>query len=372
MVVLPSDHLLEGNALWADCIRAASAGARDGWLVTIGILPIRPETGYGYIRAGEVLPGLAVGSAVPHVAVEFVEKPDWSRAEQYVAGGEHFWNAGIFVMRADRVLEELDAAGDDEARIADVVRSIAAMPPSERNGEEARAAFEGIEPVSIDVAVMDRSDRVAVIPAPLNWIDVGSLLALEDVAEPDAAGNVRCGRGVDIGSRDTIVYSTDRLVATLGVQDLIVVDTADATLVVAKDRVQEVRQIVDALKAMGAPEITQPRSSLRPWGSWTMLMKADRFQIKSIDVNPGARLSLQSHERRSEHWIVISGRAVVARDADRIELGPNQSVYLPVGTVHRMENPGPEPLKVIEVATGDYLGEDDIVRYEDDWERASK
>jgi len=367
MVVLPSDHLLEDGALWADCIRAASAVARDGWLVTVGISPTRPETGYGYIRAAEVLPGRAVGSAVPHVAAEFVEKPDRSRAEEYVAGGKFFWNAGIFVMRAARVLEELDAAGGNEARIADVVRTIAAMPPEERNNEAARAAFESLAPVSIDVAVMERSDRVAVIPALLNWSDVGSLAVLEDVAEPDAAGNVRCGRGVDIGSRDTIVYSTDRLVATLGVQDLIVVDTADATLVLTKDRVQDVRQIVDALKAIGAPELIEPRSSLRPWGSWTTLMKEEGFQIKSIDVKPGAHLSLHRHESRSEHWVVISGRAVVMRDAERIELGPNQSVDLPAGTAHRVENSGPGPLRVIEVATGEYLGEDDVVRIGDDF-----
>jgi mannose-1-phosphate guanylyltransferase/mannose-6-phosphate isomerase len=369
MVVLPSDHQLEEGSAWADCIRAATAAAADGWLVTIGIEPTRPDTGYGYIRADAQLAGFAVGTAVPRVAAEFVEKPDLARAEQYVSGGEHFWNAGIFVMKAARVLEELDRAGGNETRIAEVARAIAALPPAERNGEFARAEFEGIAPVSIDVAVMERSDRVAVIPAQLAWNDVGSLLALEGVAEPDAAGNVRCGRGVDIDSRDTIVYSTDRLVATLGVKDLVVVDTADATLVLPKDRAQDVRLVVEALKAMGAPEVTQPRSSLRPWGSWTLLMKADGFQIKSIHVKPGSRLSLQSHERRSEHWIVISGRAVVDRDSEQFELGANESVYLPAGAIHRMENAGHEPLDVVEVATGDYLGEDDIVRYEDDFGR---
>lgn len=369
MVVLPSDHLLEDGAVWADCIRAAAAVAADGWLVTIGIAPTRPDTGYGYIRAAEVLPGFAVGSAVPHVAAEFVEKPDQARAQQYVAGGEHFWNAGIFVMKAARVLEELDVAGGDYAHIAGVVRAIAAMPPAERNGEEARSAFESIVPVSIDVAVMERSDRVAVIPAPLKWSDVGSLMALEDVAEPDGAGNVRCGRGIDIGSTDTIVYSTDRLVATLGVKDLIVVDTSDATLVLPKDRVQDVRQIVDALKAMGAPEVTQPKVSLRPWGSWTSLLNTPSYQIKFLEVKPGARLSLQKHHHRAEHWIVVSGTAIVTRDGGQVEVHQNESIFLPMGCVHRLENCGKLQLQLIEVQVGEYLGEDDIVRLEDDWER---
>jgi mannose-1-phosphate guanylyltransferase/mannose-6-phosphate isomerase len=369
MVVLPSDHLLEDGETWADCIRAASAAAAAGWLVTIGIAPTRPETGYGYIRAAGMLAEFGMGSAMPHVVAEFVEKPDLARAEHYVESGEYFWNAGIFVMKASRVLEELDSAGGSQAHIADVVRGIAALVPAERNGEAARAAFGTIAPVSVDVAIMERSERAAVIPASLQWSDVGGLLALQDVAQPDASGNVRVGRGVDIDSRDTIVYSTDRLVATLGVEGLIVVDTADATLVLPKERAQDVRAVVNALRALGAPEVTQSRSSLRPWGSWTLLMKADGYQIKAIDVRPGARLSLQSHARRSEHWVVIEGQAVVVRDSERIELGPNESVYLPAGTVHRLENPGTTPLKVIEVATGGYFGEDDIVRIEDDWDR---
>ena len=369
MVVLPSDHLLEDGALWADCIRAAAGAASDGWLVTIGISPTRPETGYGYISAAEVLPGRGVGSAVPHVAAEFVEKPDRSRAEQYVADGTHFWNAGIFVMRAARVLEELDAAGGNEARVAAVARAIAAMPAESRNGEEARVAFETIEPVSIDVAVMERSDRVAVIPAPLKWSDVGSLLALEDVSEPDASGNVRFGRGVDIGSRDTIVYSTDRLVATLGVEDLIVVDTSDATLVLPKGRAQDVRMVVDALKAMGAPEVSQPKVSLRPWGSWTSLLKGPGYEIKLLEIKPGSRPSLQRHLHRSEHWIVVAGDAVVRWGDVTTEVHVNQNAYVPVGVAHRIENRGNVLLKVIEVQVGEYVGEDDIIRIEDDWDR---
>jgi mannose-1-phosphate guanylyltransferase/mannose-6-phosphate isomerase len=372
MVVLPSDHLLENGAVWADCIRAAGAVAADGWLVTIGIAPTKPETGYGYIRAAEALPDFAVGSVTPHVAAEFVEKPDLARAQEYVASGEYFWNAGIFVMKASRVLEELDAAGDNEAHIADVVRGIAALPSDQRNGEEARRLFETIIPVSVDVAIMERSDRVAVIPAPLKWSDVGSLLALEGVSEPDESGNVRVGRGVDIDSRGSIVFSTDRLVATLGVEDLIVVDTPDATLVLPKERVQDVRRVVDALKAQGAPEVTQPRVSLRPWGSWTSLLKDSDYQIKLLEIHPGAKPSLQRHHHRSEHWIVVAGTALVTRDQEQVEVHVNESIFIPMGVVHRIENCGKVPLHVIEVQVGEYLGEDDIVRIEDDWARDSR
>jgi mannose-1-phosphate guanylyltransferase/mannose-6-phosphate isomerase len=371
MVVLPSDHILEDGDVWADCIRAAVAAAKDGYLVTIGIKPTRPETGYGYIMAADALPQFGTGSVTPHVVERFVEKPDQAHAEEFVASGKYFWNAGIFVMRASRVLEELEAAGGEGARVAEAVRWIAAQAPSERNGDEARARFEALVPVSIDTAVMERSERVAVIPAPLNWSDVGSLLALEDVAQADDAGNVRVGRGVDIGSKDSVIYSTDRLVATLGLKDVIVVDTSDATLVLDKSRAQDVRQVVEALKLQGAEEIVQPKTSLRPWGAWTSLLSAPSYQIKLIEVKPGARLSLQKHHHRAEHWIVVSGTAVVTRDDERVEVHANESIFLPVGCVHRLENCGKVPLQLIEVQVGEYLGEDDIVRLQDDWDRGS-
>lgn len=372
MVVLPSDHLLEDGQLWADCIGAATRAAEEGYLVTIGISPTRPETGYGYIMAGDALPAFAQGGATPHVAARFVEKPNHEVAEQYVASGEYFWNAGIFVMKASRVLEELDAAGGAEAKIADTCRWIAAQPPEMRNGAEARAKFGELVSVSIDVAVMERSDRVAVIPAALKWSDVGSLLALEDVAAPDETGVVRIGRGIDIESSNSIVYSTDRLVATLGVEDMIVVDTADATLVLPKSRAQDVRLVVDALKALSAPEVSQPKVSLRPWGSWTSLLHGPGFQIKLLEIKPGAKPSLQRHHHRSEHWVVVSGTALVTREAEKVEVHVNESIFIPVGAVHRLENCGKVPLQVIEVQVGEYLGEDDIVRLEDDYARDDK
>jgi mannose-1-phosphate guanylyltransferase / mannose-6-phosphate isomerase len=372
MVVLPSDHLLEDGQVWADTINAAAKVAAEGYLVTIGITPTRPETGYGYIRSGDELPQYAVGSAHPHVAAQFVEKPDAERAEEFVASGRYFWNAGIFVMKAAQVLAELDAAGGEEAKIADTARWVAEQPAAERNGDEARERFSALASISIDKAVMERSERVAVIPAALKWSDVGSLLALEGVAQPDANGNVRVGRGIDIDSHDTIVYSGDRLVATLGVSDLVVVDTTDATLVLPKERAQDVRVVFEALKAIGAPEVTQPKVSLRPWGSWQSLLQSPNYQIKMIEVKPGARLSLQKHHHRSEHWIVVNGTAIVTRDDERIEVHANEGVFLPVGCVHRLENCGKVRLQLIEVQVGEYLGEDDIIRIEDDYARHDK
>lgn len=369
MVVLPSDHLLEDGRVWSDCISAARSTAEAGYLVTIGIQPTRPETGYGYIRVGEPLPGLAAGSVTPHAAAEFVEKPDLARAAAYVESGRYVWNAGIFVMRASQVLEELTSAGGDAARIAEVCRWFAVQPTEVQHGEAARERFSALPSLSIDYAVMERSRHVAVIPAPLDWNDVGSLLALADAAPADSLGTVRVGRGVDIDSRDSIVYSTDRLVATLGIEDLVVVDTADATLVLPKERVQDVRLVVEALKALGAPEVSQPKVSLRPWGSWTSLLRGEGFHIKLIEVRPGTRLSLQKHAHRSEHWIVLEGTATVVRGDDRIEVAANESVFIPVGAVHRLTNQAESTLRLIEVQVGEYVGEDDIVRLEDDWAR---
>lgn len=369
IVVLPSDHIMEDGDVWSDCIHAAVSAAQAGYLVTIGVSPTRPETGYGYILAAEELPGMGHGAAAPHRVERFVEKPDAERASKFVASGDYYWNAGIFVMRAARVLEELDDAGPEGAEIAATARWIASLPDAERNGHEARERFSAIPAASIDTAVMERSTRVAVVPAPLGWSDVGSLLALEDLADPDEDGNVRIGRGVDIDTSNSVVYSTDRLVAMLGVHDLLVVDTSDATLVLDKSRAQDVRQVFAALQAQGAEELVQSKTSMRPWGSWTSLLAAPGFHIKLIEVKPGSRLSLQRHEHRSEHWIVVSGTAHVTRGEECVEVRSNESVFLPVGFVHRLENRGPDRLQVIEVQVGEYLGEDDIVRLDDDWAR---
>lgn len=377
MIVLPSDHLLEDGERWERTIRVAVGLAARGRLVTLGLAPTHPETGYGYIRMGAPIKGAAEGDTVGHDVAAFVEKPDRAMAEGYLAEGGYLWNSGMLVARAATVLAELEAAGAaattpesaPAAEMAAAAREVAALDPAEWTGAEARKRFEALPSVPFDKAVLEVSSAVAVVPADLGWSDVGSLAALQAVAPPDERGNVLSGNIVDIDSHDTIVYSADRLVATIGLTDLMVVDTADATLVAPKDRAQDVRLIVDALKAAGAREIVESRSSLRPWGSWTMLTKGPGFQVKTIQVAPGQRLSLQSHERRSEHWVVVEGRGRITRGTEVFDIGPNESAYIPRGFVHRLENPGTEALRIVEIAVGDYLGEDDIRRFEDDWER---
>ncbi|MRS12104.1 MAG: mannose-1-phosphate guanylyltransferase/mannose-6-phosphate isomerase [Actinobacteria bacterium] len=377
MMMLPSDHLLEDGEVWRNTIESAMRLASAGQMVTIGLKPSRPETGYGYIHAGEEIAGSAVGGVRGHAVAAFIEKPDLETAKRFVADGGYLWNSGMLVARASVILEELRRAGDaartpesaDGRRIAEVAEDMAALDRAEWPTDEGRALYGSMPSVPFDKAALEVSANVAVVPTELDWSDVGSLLSIEKLGDADARGNVLVGRAYDVDSSGTLVYSPDRLVATLGLADAVVVDSADATLVAAKDRVQDVRLIVDMLKKAGAEEVSTSRSSLRPWGSWTLLMKGEGFQIKSIDVSAGKRLSVQSHNHRSEHWIVISGEARVMRDDDEMVLKANESVYLPAGAVHRLENAGPVPLKVIEVAVGEYLGEDDIVRYSDDYGR---
>lgn len=369
MIVLPSDHVLDDGDLWQDVLDCAVRLAGEGFIATVGIMPTRAETGYGYIECGDPLSSCATALSKPMRARTFQEKPDHATAERFIADGRHFWNAGIFVMRARSVLEGLRAAGGDGPAIADTCEWLARLPRDEWAGDEARERFGALASVPIDNALMERAPNVAVIPAALPWNDVGSFLALEAVSPPDAFGNVRIGRGVDIETSDSIVYSANRLVATLGMTDTVVIDTADATLICPKDRCQDVRLVVDALKALNAEEVVQPRTSLRPWGSWTSLLTGPGFQIKLLEIKPGCKPSLQRHAHRSEHWIVVEGLATVTRDEETVEVPTNESVFLRLGTVHRVENRGTKMLKIIEVQVGDYLGEDDIVRLQDDWHR---
>lgn len=377
VAILPSDHILEGGDRWEAVVREAAHVASEGMLVTIGLKPTSPETGYGYIKAGEPLSGHADCAIVARAVERFVEKPDAATAETYLADGSYLWNSGMLVARAAEIAAELTIAGSravtaasaDGAAVARAAEIVAAMPISEWTGQRAREAFEPLPSIPFDTAVLEVSEHVAVIPAELDWSDVGSLLSIERLSEADARGNHLVGRAVDVGSRDTTVYSEGRLVATLGLEDALVVDTADATLVTTKANAQSVRLVVEALRGQGAREVVQPRTMARPWGSWTLLMRGVGYQIKSILVSPGRRLSLQTHARRSEHWVVVRGTAFVTRGPDTIEVSANESAFIPVDTQHRLENRADEPLEVIEVAVGDYLEEDDIVRHEDDWGR---
>jgi mannose-1-phosphate guanylyltransferase / mannose-6-phosphate isomerase len=371
LVVLPADHLIVRDAEWDRALEAALASARDGHIVTIGLAPTRPETGYGYIKSGR-----EVGDGAREVE-RFVEKPDAATAERFVAEGVYLWNSGMVAGRADVILRELELAGHRAATpassageaIAAAARAVAAMTPAERVSDAGRALFEPLPSVSFDRAVLEVSDAVSVVPTTARWSDVGSLLAVASLGEADERGNVLVGRAVDVDSHDIVSYSPDRLVATLGLENVIVVDTPDATLVADKARTEDVRLVVEALARAGARELIEPRRSMRPWGSWTLLVKTDAFQVKTITVEPGMRLSRQRHARRSEHWVVVEGIALVELDGEQTTLCEGESTYVPVGAVHRLSNAGDIALCIVEVATGDYLGEDDIQRLEDDWSR---
>ena len=359
LLVLPSDHVVRDADAFRNAVRVAMPAAEAGALVTFGIVPNAPETGFGYIQA-------AAGDGVRKV-LRFVEKPDAATAQSYLGAGGYFWNSGMFLLRASRYLEELQRFRPE---IVDAVR--AAFEGAARDGDFIRLdkqAFSSCPSDSIDYAVMEKTDAAMVLPVDIGWNDVGSWSALWDVSEQDGDGNAHHGDVIAIDSRNSYAYA-QRLVALVGVDDLVVVETDDAVLVARKDRVQQVKDVVATLKSQQRTQAALHREVHRPWGSYDSVDAGDGFQVKRIKVKPGARLSLQSHTRRAEHWIVVRGIARVTRDNDVFELFANQSTYIPIGAKHRLENPGAEILELIEVQSGDYLGEDDIVRYEDVYGRA--
>lgn len=342
----------------------AIAGAEQGLVVTFGMKPTRPETGYGYIEVGETIPGLEGVSTVK----AFREKPDTEQAEFFLKSGDYLWNSGMFVFKADTLIREMEEHAPEvmtavraafEARKGDLF--------FERLGVE---EFKTAPDISIDYAIAERSSSVAVVPADLGWSDVGSWDALWDISPKDALGNVAVGDVLIEDSKNSYVRSEKYLTAVAGVDDLVVVTTDDAVLVTHRDRAQDVKKIVDRLKKAKRPEAASHNRCYRPWGFYESLIQNDRFQVKRIVVQPGEKLSLQKHFHRAEHWIVVGGVALVTRDEDKVLVRENESIYLPQGCVHRMENPGKIPLTLIEVQTGAYLGEDDIVRLEDTYNRS--
>src|SRR5690606_9131904 len=354
LLVLPSDHVVGDPEAFRAAVRTAAVAAEAGALVTFGIVPTTPETGFGYIHAAQ-------GEGVRKV-LRFVEKPDEATARGYLEAGGYYWNSGMFLFRASRYLEELARFRGD---ILDGTR--AAFDAARRDGDFVRLdaeAFAATPAESIDYAVMERTDAAMVLPVDIGWSDVGSWSALWDVAERDADGNAHHGDVIAVDSRNSYAWSR-RLVALVGVDDVVVVETDDAVLVARKDKVEQVKDVVARLKEEQRSQAALHREVHRPWGSYDSIDTGPRFQVKRIKVKPGAALSLQSHTRRAEHWIVVSGTARVTRDHDVFELHANQSTYIPIGAKHRLENPGDEVLELIEVQSGDYLGEDDIVRYED-------
>ena len=355
LLVLPSDHVIADADAFRAAVRAASQAAESGALVTFGIVPTGPETGYGYIKA-------SAGEGVRAVE-RFVEKPDAATAAAYVASGDYAWNSGMFLFRASAYLAELE-----RHQPAMLAACREALARARRDVDFVRldaTAFAASPSDSIDYAVMEKTAHAAVLAIDAGWNDVGSWAALWQVAEQDGQGNAHHGDVIAQDCRDTLAWGDGRLLALLGLRDVVVVDTADAVLVAHKDRVQDVKGIVAELKHRARPETGLHRKVYRPWGHYDSVDVGERFQVKRITVKPGAALSLQMHHHRAEHWIVVSGTAKVTRGEEVILLGENQSTYIPLGVKHRLENPGVVPLELVEVQSGSYLGEDDIVRFED-------
>lgn len=361
MLVLPADHLVRDLTAFARDVAQARALAAEGHLVTFGIRPDRPDTGFGYIRAGHF-----IGEAGREVEA-FVEKPDLATARRYVESGHYYWNAGMFCFRVDVLLA---AMAEHAPEVLERARAALAASPAVEPVALDRARFAECPDISIDYAVMEKAPKRAVVPASFDWSDIGSWKAISELGEADADGNRLRGNVISVESHDCYVES-ERLVATVGVQDLVVVDTGDAVLVAHREKSQQVRQVVDQLKARGHEAAQVHRTVYRPWGSYTVLEDAPDCKVKRLVVNPGHVLSLQMHHRRSEHWTVVSGTAKVTVGENEYLLTRNQSIGIPVETRHRLENPTTEPIALIEVQCGDYFGEDDIVRFEDRYGRAA-
>jgi mannose-1-phosphate guanylyltransferase/mannose-6-phosphate isomerase len=360
LLVLPADHVIRDVAAFQSAAAIARVSAEAGQLVTFGVVPHAPETGYGYIRRGESL------GAVQRIA-QFVEKPNLTRAQSFIESGDHYWNSGMFVFRARRYLEELEKFAPAIA-VACRESFLASKADLDFTRVDAER-FESCPSDSIDYAVMEKTADAVVVPLDAGWSDVGSWASLHAASDADASGNVSRGDVLTEDSSGCYLYSESRLVAAVGLKDHVVVETKDAVLVAPKDRVQDVKALVSRLKASGRYEHSLHREVFRPWGSYDSLENGSRFQVKRLSVKPGAQLSLQLHHHRAEHWVVVSGTARITRGEETFLLEENQSTYIPVGVKHRIENPGKIPLQVIEVQSGSYLGEDDIVRFEDRYGR---
>ncbi|MBP1207929.1 mannose-1-phosphate guanylyltransferase/mannose-6-phosphate isomerase [Duganella sp. 1411] len=362
MLVLPADHVITDVAAFHAAIAGAAALAAGGALATFGVVPTAPETGYGYIHRGP-----AVGGGAAYQVDRFVEKPELDKARAFLDDGGYYWNSGMFLFRAERYLSELAGFAPAIAASAET-----AVQKAYRDMDFCRldeAAFAASPSDSIDYAVMERTAHAVVVPADIGWSDVGSWSALREVLPHDADGNAARGDVYLDGVTDTLVRAESRIVALVGVRDLVVVETADAVLVAHKDQVQRVKQVVEHLKTKERTEHLHHTRVYRPWGSYEGIDAGDRFQVKRITVNPGGKLSLQMHHHRAEHWVVVSGTARVTCGDSVTLLSENQSTYIPIGMNHRLENPGKLPLHLIEVQSGSYLGEDDIVRFEDVYQR---
>ena len=366
MLVAPSDHVIPDTPAFRDSVLAAAPAAKAGTLVTFGVMPTRPETGYGYLA---LAPGADPQAAVPQPLAGFVEKPDAARAAQMLAEGRYLWNAGIFLFSVEAVLAAFARHSPD--LVEPVSEAVAQAQADLGFTRLAAEPWAQARDISIDYAIMEKAGNLAAVPLAAHWSDLGGWEAVWQESGPDAQGNVVSGHALAQDCRDTLLRSeSDELeLVGIGLDNIVAVAMKDAVLVARKDRAQEVRDAVAALKAKEVPQATSFPRDHRPWGWFESLAIGDRFQVKRIVVHPGGALSLQSHMHRSEHWIVVAGTARVTIDGQESLLGENQSVYIPLGSVHRLENPGKLPMVLIEVQTGAYLGEDDIIRYEDIYAR---
>jgi mannose-1-phosphate guanylyltransferase len=367
MLVLAADHLIQDEAAFASAVAKAVSLSSQGWLVTFGVQPQYPETGFGYIEAGD-----AIGTDEGLKVARFVEKPDLKTAESYLAAGNYFWNSGMFCFQVGTVLEEFAKHAPDVLDAA--AASLASSRLTQGDAYHCLAvdadSFAKVPDISIDYALMERSARVATVPCDIGWSDIGSWNAVSELTARDDNGNRFEGEVLSHGSRNNYVNSEDRLTALVGVEDLLVVDTPDALMIAHKDHAQDVKHIVGQLKSSGHTLHLLHRTVHRPWGTYTTLENGDRFKIKRIVVKPKASLSLQLHHHRSEHWIVVSGMATVVNGDKEFMLNTNESTFIRAGHQHRLSNPGVIDLVLIEVQSGDYVGEDDIVRLEDIYGRA--
>ncbi len=362
LLVLAADHFIADQSAFQQAVKEAEELALQDKLVTFGIVPTQPETGYGYIQRGSALPEQG------YQVARFVEKPDSATAQGYLDSGDYYWNSGMFMFKASVYLQALQEFRPD---ILDACKH--AFEAGSQDLDFVRvdaAAFADCPDDSIDYAVMEKTRDAAVIPLDAGWSDIGSWSALWEIGTKDEQGNVCKGDVLNIGSSNSLVYAESKLVATVGVNNLVVVETKDAVLVAHKDRVQDVKKVVEAIKNDGRHEHMNHREVYRPWGVYDSIENGERYQVKRITVKPGAKLSVQMHHHRAEHWVVVSGTARVTNGDKTFLVTENESTFIPIGEVHALENPGKIPLELIEVQSGSYLGEDDIVRFEDKYGRA--
>lgn len=371
LLILPADHVIRDAATLCAVVKAAYPHARNGRLITFGVVPSAPETGYGYIRSGDLFPPAAgqVGGEKIYAVAKFVEKPDAETALQYVASGDYYWNSGMFMFQASRFLEELQHFAPE---MLSACRDALAKAKTDLDFVRLdHDAFAACPADSIDYAVMEKTKAAAMLPLDAGWSDVGSWSALWEVRPKDTAGNVVVG---DVFVREVnnsyLRTENGRMLAVIGLDDVVVVDTADAVLVTRKECCQEVKEIVSLLKGANREETLTHRKVYRPWGNYESIDKSERFQVKRISVSPGGTLSEQMHHHRAEHWIVVKGTAKITKGNEILLLCENQSTYIPLGVTHRLENPGKIDLELIEVQSGSYLGEDDIVRFDDHYGRS--